>query len=180
MENGGCNGGEWRGTAPWCGYDKNDGCGAGWRKVRYSRTGDGKRCLTGYKIWCCPLRSGSPVVEAIQEQEGCADQTWTAQKEYEFEYHGRLLTGLPCIASQYSGVGMRATVKLFAKTSNQIVLKVENPKSVDVNHVLYPKERGPATSYKRDGWNWRNLYLPPLQDVSLDFFSFIAQGLNYN
>ena len=61
---------------------------------------------------------------------------------------------------------MRATVKLFAKTSNQIVLKVENPKSVDVNHVLYPKERGADNSYKNDGWNWRNLYLPPLKDVS--------------
>ena len=121
------------------------------------------------------LGSASAVAEAIQEEEGCADQTWTAQKEYEFEYHGRLLTGLPSLASQYSGVGMRATVKLFAKTSNQIVLKVENPKSVDVNHVLYPKERGPATTYKRDGWNWRNLYLPPLQDVSYDVFLLLPK-----
>ena len=55
---------------------------------------------------------------------------------------------------------MRATVKVFAKTSNILVLKVQDPKYVDVNNVLYPKERGPATTYKNDGWNWRNLYLP--------------------
>jgi hypothetical protein len=85
---------------------------------------------------------------------------------YKFEYHGRLLTGLPSLSSQYSGVGMRAFVTLYAKTSNTIMLKVEDPKYVDVNQVLYPKERGADNSYKNEGWNWRNLYLPTLQDVS--------------
>ena len=85
---------------------------------------------------------------------------------YDFEYHGRLLTGLPSLSSQYSGVAMRASVKLFAKTSNTIVLKVEEPKYVDVNDVLYPKQRGADASYKNDGYNWRNLNLPQLKDVS--------------
>ena len=60
---------------------------------------------------------------------------------------------------------MRATVKLFAKTSDILVLKIEDPKYIDVNGVIYPEERGADVSYKNDGWNWRNLQLPPLKDV---------------
>ena len=111
----------------------------------------------------CPEAS---LTRVGQVHTDCTDQIWTPRKMYDFEYHGRLLTGLPSLSSQYSGIGMRASVKLYAKTSNTIVLKVEDPKYVDVNHVLYPKERGAAQTYKNDGWNWRNLYLPPLKDVS--------------
>ena len=103
---------------------------------------------------------------SAQDQGRCPVQSWTPNKSYEFEYHGRLLTGLPTLASHYSGVGMRATVKVLVKDTNILVLKIEAPKYVDVNQVLHPKERGADTSYKVDGWNWRNLYVPPLKDVS--------------
>ena len=101
------------------------------------------------------------------QQGACQSPLWEAKKEYEFEYHGRLLTGLPSLSSQYSGVGMRATVKVFAKTADVLVLKVEQPQYVDVNQVLHPKERGADMSYKKEGWNWRNLYLPTLKAVSI-------------
>ena len=61
---------------------------------------------------------------------------------------------------------MRATVKVYAKDANILVLQVQAAKYVDINQVLHPKERGADDSYKVDGWNWRNLYLPPLKDVS--------------
>merc|ERR1712029_1206763 len=35
-----------------------------------------------------------------------------AGKEYVFEYSGRLMTGIPALASQYSGLGINATVSL--------------------------------------------------------------------
>ena len=101
------------------------------------------------------------------QQGACQSPLWEAKKEYEFEYHGRLLTGLPSLSSQYSGVGMRATVKVFAKQADVLVLKVEQPQYVDVNQVLHPKERGADMSYKKEGWNWRNLYLPTLRAVSI-------------
>ena len=101
------------------------------------------------------------------QQGACQSPLWEAKKEYEFEYHGRLLTGLPSLSSQYSGVGMRATVKVFAKQADVLVLKVEQPQYVDVNQVLHPKERGADMSYKKEGWNWRNLYLPTLKAVSI-------------
>lgn len=103
---------------------------------------------------------------AAQDQGRCPIQSWTANKAYEFEYHGRLLTGLPSLASHYSGVGMRATVKVYAKDANILVLQVQAAKYVDINQVLHPKERGADSSYRVDGWNWRNLYLPPFKDVS--------------
>ena len=62
---------------------------------------------------------------------------------------------------------MRATVKVFAKAADVLVLKVEQPQYVDVNQVLHPKERGADMSYKKEGWNWRNLYLPTLKAVSI-------------
>ena len=62
---------------------------------------------------------------------------------------------------------MRATVKVFAKKADVLVLKVEQPQYVDVNQVLHPKERGADMSYKKEGWNWRNLYLPTLKAVSI-------------
>ena len=86
--------------------------------------------------------------------------------EYEFEYNGRLLSGLPALSSQYSGVGMHATVKVFAKTAHTLMLQVQAPKYVDVNGVLHPNETGANHSYKKEGLNWRNLNLPQLKDVS--------------
>ena len=58
------------------------------------------------------------------------------------------------------------TFKIFAKSAAVLVLQVEQPKYVDVNQVLYPKERGADISYKNDGWDWKNLYLPTLKPVS--------------
>ena len=110
------------------------------------------------------------------QQGACQSPLWEAKKEYEFEYHGRLLTGLPSLSSQYSGVGMRATVKVFAKQADVLVLKVEQPQYVDVNQVLHPKERGADMSYKKEGWNWRNLYLPTLKAVSISHPMFHIKG----
>merc|ERR1719402_1006569 len=97
---------------------------------------------------CGVCGSSNSSVGAGQVPRGlsqCPEQGWKQNEVHEFEYHGRLLTGLPSLASQYSGVGMRATVKVFTKTSDILVLEVQHPKYVDVNNVLYPKERGPAT-----------------------------------
>ena len=85
-----------------------------------------------------------------EPQANCQNKIMKPGMEYEYEYHGRLLTGLPSLSSQYSGVGMRATVKVFAKSASVLVLQVEQPKYVDVNQVLYPKERGADISYKQD------------------------------
>jgi hypothetical protein len=104
---------------------------------------------------------------------------WTPKKIYEFEYHGRLITGLPSIGSQYSGVGMRATVKVFAKEADTLILKVESPKYVNVNHVLKPKERGADKSYGDDGWNWRNLYLPDLSPVPQEQAAILEKPVQF-
>ena len=105
-------------------------------------------------------------MKAVPQQVPDPSHGWLPNKEYKFEYRGRLLTGLPALSSQYSGVGMHATVKVFAKTSSTLVLQVQAPKYVDVNDVLHPNEAGANNSYKKEGLNWRNLNLPPLKDVS--------------
>ena len=102
----------------------------------------------------------------FEPEANCRHKMMKPGMEYEYEYHGRLLNGLPSLSSQYSGVGMRATVKIFAKSDAVRVLKVEQPTYVDVNQMLYPKERGADISYKNDGWDWKNLYLPTLKPVS--------------
>ena len=132
-----------------------------------------------WRIYLLPKTFVLGLISA-QDQGRCPIQSWTPNKSYEFEYHGRLLTGLPSLASHYSGVGMRATVKVLVKDTNILVLKVEAPKYVDVNQVLHPKERGADTSYKVDGWNWRNLYLPPLKDVSYKYKCYISNVTSRN
>ena len=104
---------------------------------------------------------------AIQPQGPATLQGWIPNNVYEFEYQGRLLTGLPALASQYSGVAMRAVVKVFAKTADILVLQVQAPKYIDVNQVLSPKQEGANIPYKTGGWNWRNLNLPAFKEVSL-------------
>ena len=39
----------WGGTAPFC---HPDPCKFGWHQTQESKTGDGKKCLTGHKIYC--------------------------------------------------------------------------------------------------------------------------------
>ena len=117
-------------------------------------------------------------VSSGQDQSSrCPVQNWTPNKAYEFEYHGRLLTGLPSLSAQYSGIGLRATVKVFAKTADILILQVQEPKYVDVNNVLHPSENGADNSYNTEGWNWRNLNLPPLKQVS---YSFVVFSSAYN
>jgi hypothetical protein len=39
----------WEGTAPLC----NGKCDAGYTQTKTSKTGDGKKCSTGHKVYCC-------------------------------------------------------------------------------------------------------------------------------
>ena len=122
-------------------------------------------------------------MKSVHEQVPGPSHGWLPNKEYEFEYHGRLLTGFPALSSQYSGVGMRATVMVFAKTEHNLVLQVQALKYVDVNDVLHLNETGANNSYKKEGLNWRNLNLPQLKDVSslvIKFSSFYLYHQQYN
>ena len=90
---------------------------------------------------------------------------WEPNTDYYFNYQGRLLTGLPSLASHHSGVAINATIRVWVADINKLTLQVLNAKYAEVNEVLYPKEDGPAITYKHDGWNWRNLNLPPFKEV---------------
>merc|ERR1712180_493306 len=53
-----------------------------------------------------------------------------AGKEYLFQYSGRLMSGIPELANQYSGLAINATVGLIAKSQTTLSLVVSAPKSV--------------------------------------------------
>ena len=61
-------------------------------------------------------------------------------KEFTFEYSGRLMTGFPALNSQYSGLGINATVSLIARTPTTLGMIVSQPKFVKINDVLEPTE----------------------------------------
>ena len=105
-------------------------------------------------------------------QSRCPIQSWIPNKVHEFEYNGRLLTGLPDLAAQYSGIGIKATVKVYVKRPEVLVLEIKTPKYVDVNQVLHPKHNSYDTSDTINEWNWRNLNLPPLKEVNS--YSYIS------
>ena len=76
------------------------------------------------------------------------------------------MTGLPSLASHYSGVGMQATVKIYVKKAEHFILEVKSPKYVDINGELNTKESNADTMYGTASTNWRDLKLPPLKEVS--------------
>merc|ERR1712111_206620 len=95
-----------------------------------------------------------------------------AGKEYVFEYSGRLMTGIPALASQYSGLGINATVSLVAKTPTTFGLVVSAPKFVKINDVLTPIEDNVPSTY--EGTNWRRVKLPEMVEVPAEFKKILA------
>lgn len=101
---------------------------------------------------------------------------WVPGKEYEFEYHGRLLTGFPKLASHYSGIGMRAQIIVKVQESDRLVLSIHEPEYVRINNVLRPKENQ-TVSYGIEGTNWRNLELPPMEQIPQEHKQLLARPL---
>ena len=104
---------------------------------------------------------------------GCAFATesewqWQTGKQYAFEYSGRLLTGIPQLASHYSGLGMTSTVLIDALSPTKLQLSVTNAKFASVNDRLEAKVNSPNGL---DGANWREVILPAMIEVL--FFSKI-------
>ena len=100
---------------------------------------------------------------------GCAFATesewqWQTGKQYAFEYSGRLLTGIPQLASHYSGLGMTSTVLIDALSPTKLQLSVTNAKFASVNDRLEAKVNSPNGL---DGANWREVILPAMIEVLL-------------
>jgi len=95
-----------------------------------------------------------------------------AGQEYVFEYSGRLMTGIPALANQYSGLGINATVSLISKTPTTFGLIVSSPKFVKINDVLSPVEDSVPSTY--EGTNWRRVKLPEMVEVPAEFKKILA------
>merc|ERR1711962_59145 len=88
-----------------------------------------------------------------------------AGKEYLFQYSGRLMSGIPELANQYSGIGINASVSLtsvgkatIGLTADRLLLTeysfvISNPKFVNINGQLDPSEESVPSTYC--GTNWR-------------------------
>merc|ERR1712029_665708 len=96
-----------------------------------------------------------------------------AGKVYEFEYSGRLMTGIPALANQYSGLGINATVSLVSKTPTTFGIVVSSPKFVKINDVLTPVQDNIPSTY--EGTNWRRLQLPEMVEVPAEFKKILAE-----
>merc|ERR1711962_816500 len=94
-----------------------------------------------------------------------------AGKEYLFQYSGRLMSGIPELANQYSGLAINATVGLIAKSQTTLSLVVSAPKFVKINDVLNSEETVPSTY---GGTNWRRMVLPEMLEVPEEFKRILA------
>jgi hypothetical protein len=88
---------------------------------------------------------------------------WKPNTEYVFEYTGRLLTGIPELASHYSGVSIKCKVHLNVVKegmSYKFGIHITDPKYVRVNDVLH------GSSHMQEGGdNWRFVELPEYSDL---------------
>jgi len=110
---------------------------------------------------------------------GCALATqsewrWESGKQHVFEYQGRLLTGIPQLASHFSGLGINATVLVDVLSSNKLQLSLERPRFVRVNERL---EARMNSQDGLDGANWREVYLPQMQEVSAEYKQILEQPI---
>jgi len=88
---------------------------------------------------------------------------WQSGKEHTFEYSGRMLTGIPGLAPQYSGIGIKAVVALQVKSLDDLRLTLRNVQFTKVNTEL----TAPVNSGV-EGFNWRNLVLPAFEPVTAE------------
>jgi hypothetical protein len=109
---------------------------------------------------------------------GCAFATssewrWQTGKQHVFEYSGRLLTGMPQMASHYSGLGINATVLIDVISQEKFQLSLEHPQFTRVNERLQARNSmdGP------DGANWREVLLPEMSEVDSDVRQLLEQPL---
>jgi len=94
-------------------------------------------------------------------------------KEYEFDYHGKIVNGIPQLNSQYAGLTIQAKVILQAKGSQTYKLAVKNVRSTKFNE----KFTGPESQ----GWeNWRQLRTPEGQQIPSELSSMLEQPIEFS
>lgn len=106
---------------------------------------------------------------------------WHEGQEYVFRYSGRLLTGLPELATQYAGVGIKAKVHVVVLNCQsggplRFSIKLTEVQYVRVNDKLHPND-GPSTQGSGSGVeeNWRNLPLGTYEDLPSDFSRWVNE-----
>ena len=110
---------------------------------------------------------------------GCAfastsEWRWEQGKQHVFKYSGRLLIGMPELASHYSGIGINATVLIDVLAPNRLQLSLEQPKFAKINERLDARMN---SMDGRDGQNWRELYLPEMTEVDAELRSLLEQPI---
>ena len=96
---------------------------------------------------------------------------WKTGNTYHFDYNGRLLTGLPQLASHYSGLAINAIVHVDAISPTKIQLSLEKPRFANVDGVLENRQTG------IDGANWREVVLPAMKEVDPELKLILAQPI---
>ena len=84
------------------------------------------------------------------------------------------MTGIPQLASHYSGLGINATVLIDVLAANKLQLSLEQPKFAKVNERL---EARMNSQDGLDGDNWREVFLPQMSEVSSEFRQILEQPI---
>jgi len=59
--------------------------------------------------------------------------SWSTSKEYRYKYSSQVLTGIPEINKQFSGVRLTSEVRIQPKHDSTCIIKIESPKIVSYN-----------------------------------------------
>jgi len=92
---------------------------------------------------------------------------WSPGHEYTWQYKGRLLSGLPDLASHYSGLGLKCTVHLQVESATDFAVRISEAKYARVSDVLH----GSGGDLMR---NWRSLSLPQYSEVPAESARLLA------
>merc|ERR1712223_628246 len=96
--------------------------------------------------------------------------SWEPGTEYTYDYQGRLLTGIPELASaHFSGVGIKCRLSLIVTRTGRIVLQIKEAEFARVNDELKSLTGG------QEGNNWRFLPLTGYQRVPSESMQMLSK-----
>jgi len=94
-------------------------------------------------------------------------------KEYEFDYQGKILNGIPELNSQFAGLTIQAKVILQAKDSQTFKLALKNVRSNKFNEKL----TGPEAQIWQ---SWMKLKTPEPQGIPSEFESILESPVEFS
>nr|AGT28481.1 vitellogenin 2 [Pseudodiaptomus annandalei] len=96
---------------------------------------------------------------------------YPAGQEYQFDYEGRIMSGIPALDSHYAGMTIKGRVILQSLDGSRFKLAMKEPKYVNYNARLH--SQAPVT-------NWRSVETPATESAPADYQKILGTPVEFS